>query len=255
MVTIWGDNAPEGNHFSSLLGIQLYAEHCFSEVVDKVMWYSRFEFCAKCNPKAFEDLKLFDMPCGIKEPDTIVNYNFSKYLLWQDPLLGLFDANIAELDLKTHYEKLANSMKVHAVSNPEYKMFFEFYEAAAVALSVKADLGVTLRKLYKNGGKLDDIRTNIVSAITVIKNLHRIHRDFWFLVNNPMGWEILDNRYGALLSRLETALVRFEQYFDGMITNIPELEEPRLYYNGRETMPQELEYTRIVSASHTEIIR
>ena len=54
IATVWGDNCPEGNNYSALLGLQLFAEHGFSEAVDKETWYERFAFCAKCDPLAFE---------------------------------------------------------------------------------------------------------------------------------------------------------------------------------------------------------
>lgn len=255
IATVWGDNCPEGNNYSALLGLQLFAEHGFSENVDKERWYDRFAFCAKCNPMAFEDLKLFDEPCGVTEPDTIANYNFSKYLLWQDPMLGLFDENVSELNMKEHYSKLAEKMKKHSSENVEYKMFFEFYTAAAEALAEKSEIGIRLHKAYRSGKGMENVKDEILTAMDAVKNLHEIHRKFWFTVNNPIGWEILDMRYGALLCRLGTTLSRIEDYLNGKISNIPELEEKQLYYNGDKNMPQEFEYPRIVSACHMEIIR
>ena len=255
IATVWGDNCPEGNNYSALLGLQLFAEHGFSETVDKDKWYERFAFCGKCDPLAFESLKLFDEPCGVTEPDTIANYNFSKYLLWQDPMMGLFDANVSELEMKEHYSNLAKKMKCFAGENAEYKQFFEFYTAAAEALAAKSELGIRLHKAYLSGIGLDDAKDEVLQAKDAVKRLHEIHRDFWFTVNNPKGWEILDMRYGALLSRLETTAKRINDYVSGNIKNIPELEEKQLYYNGDKNMPQELEYPRIVSASHMEIVK
>lgn len=229
--------------------------HGFAETVDKKKWYERFAFCAKCDPLAFEDLKLFDEPCGVTEPDTIANYNFSKYLLWQDPMLGLFDANVCELSMKEHYSKLAEKMKKYASENAEYRKFFEFYTAAAEALAAKSEIGIRLHKAYLSGNGIEKVKSEISDAINAVKKLHKVHREFWFTVNNPIGWEILDMRYGALLSRLETTILRIEDYLSGKIPNIPELEEKQLYYNGDKNMPQELEYPRIVSACHMEIIK
>ena len=103
--------------------------------------------------------------------------------------------------------------------------------------------------------RFEKVKSEISDAINAVKKLHEIHREFWFTVNNPIGWEILDMRYGALLSRLETTISRIEDYLSGKISNIPELEEKQLYYNGDKNMPQELEYPRIVSACHMEIIK
>lgn len=255
IATVWGDNCPEGNNYSALLDLQLYAEHGFSETVDKEKWYERFAFCGKCDPLAFEALRLFDEPCGVTEPDTIANYNFSKYLLWQDPMLGLFDANVSELNMNEHYSKLAETLKKYASENIEYKRFFEFYTAAAEALAAKSEIGIRLHKAYLSGTDIERVKSEILDAIDIVKNLRETHREFWFMVNKSIGWEILDMRYGALVSRLETTVWRIDDYLSGKIPSIPELEEKQLYYNGDKNMPQELEYPRIVSACHMEIIR
>ena len=126
---------------------------------------------------------------------------------------------------------------------------------AAQALAAKADLGIKLHKMYKDGAELAKVEPLITRAIDAVKKLHNLHRDFWFTVNNPMGWEIFDLRYGAVLCRLETALLRFKDYCSGKIPNIPELEEKQLYYNGAKEMPMEINYPRIVSASHVETVK
>ena len=253
IATVWGDNCPEGSNYSALLGLQLYAEHGFAKEVDRKKLYNRFKFCLKCNPKAFEELRLFDEPCGITEPDTIANYNFSKYLLWQDPMLGLFDKNLEGLEMKKHYAVLAEKMHIYAEENQEYNKFFEFYSAAASALAEKSELGIRLHKAYFDG-TLEKMTVEIESAIEAVRKLYSAHRDFWFTVNNPVGWEILDMRYGALLCRLETTALRIDDYLRGNIDEIPELEEKQLYYNGEKNMPQELEYPKIVSACNVGII-
>lgn len=250
MATAWGDNCPDGSIFSALLGFQLYAEHAFSKEVSEEKWYNRFKFCAKCEPKAFEDLRYFDEVCGIVEEDTIVHYNAAKYLLWQDPMLGMFDANIKELELEEHYDRLAKDLSRYAAENCEYTKFFNFYAAAARTLSKKSRFGVRLHDAYKSGTGLEEIKTDIAELTESVKELWDIHRDIWFAICKPIGWEVMDMRYGCLLGRLRTTACRIEDYLAGNIKSIPELEQPQLPYNGEEGLPQELEYLKIATASN-----
>ena len=53
----------------------------------------------------------------------------------------------------------------------------------------------------------------------------------WLAYNKPFGWEVLDIRYGGVLSRLDTAIDRINNYLDGKISVIEELEQERLYFN------------------------
>ena len=51
------------------------------------------------------------------------------------------------------------------------------------------------------------------------------HRKLWHQTYKPFGWEVLDIRYGGMLSRLDTVIWRLEEYLAGNIAEIPELEE------------------------------
>ena len=58
--TLWNDNGAENNHFTSLLSLQLFAEHGYAETLDMDKLKRRFEFCTGASYKAFEDLKYLD---------------------------------------------------------------------------------------------------------------------------------------------------------------------------------------------------
>ena len=66
----------------------------------------------------------------------------------------------------------------------------------------------------------------------------------------PIGWEILDIRYGGAITGVRTAGKRIRDYLNGVIDRIGELEEPRLYYNGVKGLGSSMDYRRIVSASN-----
>jgi hexosaminidase len=87
-VTIWGDDAAEYNPFTALLGFQFYAEHGYSTELDMDKLKRRFEFCTGIDFEVIMDLNLLDNIEGINK-DNRWPPNVSKYVFWQDPLLGL----------------------------------------------------------------------------------------------------------------------------------------------------------------------
>ena len=70
-------------------------------------------------------------------------------------------------------------------------------------------------------------------VIQKIQTLRKAHRAAWMQYNKPFGWEVHDIRYGGLAYRFETAKERINDYLDGKLEVIEELEEKRLRYDGR----------------------
>ena len=70
--------------------------------------------------------------------------------MYQDPLLGIFDRHIEDLDLDTerYYQDLADRLEICRKHTPAYDTLFAFYHSLASTLAGKADLGVRLKKAY-----------------------------------------------------------------------------------------------------------
>ena len=83
--TVWGDNGTECNIYTTLLGLQLFAEHGYARELDMERLKRRFEFCACAKFDDFINLKYLDEIPGT-EPDNLDTANPSKYLMWQDIL-------------------------------------------------------------------------------------------------------------------------------------------------------------------------
>ncbi len=250
--TVWGDNCPESSLFSILLGLQLYAEHGYAETVDQGAWYDRFRFCAKCAPEAFEAMKLMDEIPALMGPDgNLAVVNTSRWLLWQDPLLGLLDANMPPYDWRGHYARLGGDFARYAAENPAFADVLSFYAAACAALREKCDLGLRLSAAYREGraALAPLLEAGIPDAVRAVSALREAHRALWMATNKPVGFEVLDLRYGGLLARLDTAMARVRDYMEGKTGRIEELEEPRLPYNGREGLTPAYLYKDIISAS------
>lgn len=233
IAAIWMDNGAENNHYSALLGLQLYAEHGYHSVVDDSKLKSRFEFCTGGQFQAFKDLSLFDTPPKAKwtnfEPD-----NPAKYLLWQDVLLGLFDKHVEGIAIAEHYTRIELIMKEYATGSSAWSSLFNVPWKLASVLKVKADMGLKIYDKYhqKDTAGLKEIADQDLPQLAgYVRDLKEAHRKQWFEINKAFGWEILDIRYGGLLARIETAIQRLNSFNQGEIKEIEELEEEKLSFD------------------------
>ena len=94
---------------AALLGLQLFAEHGFTAALDEGKLARRFRFCTGGEMADFRAIGLLDEPPGVPAGNP-EQANPSRYLLWQHPLLGLFDTNICGRELGAHYARLGEEM-------------------------------------------------------------------------------------------------------------------------------------------------
>lgn len=260
LATAWGDNGQETNHLVMLPGLQLFAEHGYSDEVDDEMLRRRFAACT--------GLDLFDELIGLKAMDEVPGVeqgnhfmaNPSKYLLWQDVLLGLFDKHVegeGESVLPQHYEAMAKRWSDCLEKSPSpYKDIFRVYELLSKTLAVKATLGLEIVKLYREERRkeLSEIAQTVLPALRKqVDELRIAHRTLWMKTYKPFGWEVLDIRYGGLMARIASAEQRILDYLEGRESRLEELECERLLFEpGFPDSPITIcapGYNRIVSAS------
>lgn len=256
--TAWNDDGTETNLFSALLGMQLFAENGYGGPISPDILKRRFEFCTGASFEAFMELSCFDTVPGA-EQESIARKpsNPSKYLLWQDIMTGLFDRHIEGLDLADHYTMLGEMLKQHAENGEQWRSVFEVPWKLCCVLSEKADLGIRLRNCYLNKD-IESLRyiakTTLPRLRGSVDELRRAHREQWFKTYKPFGWEVLDLRYGGLLARIDSAGKRINDYLEGKIEMIEELEAERLYFDGPDRPEGVIlgrcnRYGRIASAS------
>ncbi len=254
--TMWGDNGGEVNIFSALIGLQLYAEHGYHQEIDMERVKERFEFCTGGSYESFMNPGRLDTPPGIEKENVTVESNPSKYLLWQDPLIGLFDKHIKDMDISNYYQSLAEELKEDYNNHDKWSFVFDVPYKIARVLSIKAEIGIRLKAKYDNDDKkgLKNILEEIPKLYQDIKELREAHRKQWLATYKVFGWEVIDLRYGGLLARIDTAKNRLEDYLAGEIEKIEELEEERLFFDGPER-PEGVKlgrfnkYHRMVTAS------
>lgn len=250
--TLWGENGTETNQLTALLGMQLYAEYGYSRNPSEEKLRERFEFCSGAEFDAFFDLGRFDEIYQDQAWETI-EANPSEYILWQDPLLGFFDREVETFDFEPYYASLAERMEHWRDRNPQWNSVFDFYCKLARVLSLKSMLGIRLKKSYSLGDR-ESLRMICGQTLPKLKEeveaLRESHRREWMKTNKAFGWEVIDIRYGGLLSRIDTTAVRISQYLQGILEQVEELEEEKLPYrspsSGRK-IGQCNQYTKIVT--------
>lgn len=231
--TLWGDDGGETPILTALPGMQLYAEMAYHEELDQERIDAEFLHNTGYNLDEFLALNELDETPGVME-NNINTSATSKILLWQDPLLGLFDKTVEGLGLGGHYEKVA--VKLADVLKKEQRdldAILDFYQHLAHTLSMKAEFGICLKKAYdeKDEQALQAELAKAERLLEALKELRLAHRHVWMEYNKPFGWEVLDIRYGGAIARMATAIDTLKDYLAGTLSEIAELEEEKLPFS------------------------
>ena len=255
-VTAWGDDGAACSRYAALATLQLYAEAGWSGKTDPETLSQRLEACAGANAADFEAMELPNYLPG-REDDGDCTWNPSRYLLFQDPLMGLFDRHVPA-GAGAYYDGCARKMADAAARGGRWAYLFETLAALCRVLEIKADLGVRLKEAYdaRDTAALRQIAGEDLPALdNRLAVLYEAFRRQWFKENKPFGWEVQSIRLGGLQARVREAARTVKDYLEGRQARIPELEGPRLFYDGRaqdESLPLALDqnvWKEIVTAN------
>ena len=229
LATAWGDNGGECNLTAALLGLQLYGELTFNESYDEQRLAERFRRCCHADAQAFLDLSLLNYMPGMKDnPSDPVNA--CKFMLYQDPLIQLFEADIQGYAMAEHFGSLVTRYARYAVENPEYGLLFDFYAALANALALKCvwheQAGTAVRT--RNREQAAALADGIPATVEALNTLRVVWRKLWESTNKPNGFEIIEVRMGGIAARMSTAGEKMRAFALGEAETIPELEEEAL---------------------------
>lgn len=230
--TLWGDDGGETPVLSALPGLQLFADMSYRDTVDEEQMKQEFEHNTGYAFDDFYQLNEIDETPGVMK-DNLNTSATSKILLWQDPLLGLFDKTVEGLELDAHYRELAGRLEKMRDQDKAFPKIFNFYYQLTDTLADKAEFGLKLKAAYDKQDKeaLQAMLTKAEGLKVKLENLRLAHQDLWMTYNKPFGWEVVDIRYGGTLARMSTTIQRLGNYLAGQLTNLPELEEEKLPFS------------------------
>ena len=229
LATAWGDNGGECNLTAALLGLQLYGELTFRPDYDEDELARRFRRCCHADAQAFLDLSLLNYMPGMKDnPSDPVNA--CKFMLYQDPLIQLFEADTAGYAMAEHFGSLVTRYARYALENPDYALLFDFYTALANALALKCvwheQAGDAVRS--RNREQAAALADGIPATVEALDTLRVVWRRLWESTNKPNGFEIIEVRMGGIAARMATAGEKMRAFALGQVDTIPELEEQAL---------------------------
>lgn len=236
--TVWGDDGNECNHFYTLLGAQIYAEHMYNREVSREHVKQRFEWTVETSYDAFMDMSDFHLIPDKKEygPEFTLSYLFihaliGKKLMWQDVMQGLMDYQLQVMPMSQYYYNLAEKFKQYKLNGDRFSKHYHFLEEMFDALALKCYIAENLKKKYDEGDKvfLQETVDKFLPELSMkIDNTRKSHRELWNDTYKPFGFEVIDVRYGGLSARIDSAIYRLGEYLDGRVEKLEELEEVRL---------------------------
>jgi len=235
VVTTWGDNGAVCSRFSALANFQLYAESCYCDNLSRNDVKRRLKACAGADLDDFLDMDMLNHPPD-RADDGEYAINPTRYMMFQDILAGLFDRHIAP-GTGEFYKKMTPIMAAAAKRNPNFAPMFDSMTALSNMLAVKSEIGVELKAAYDCDDRhvLADMKdSRIPLLISRVEELYECVRVQWLAENKSFGLDVQDIRFGGLLMRLKQAQRMLAEYLNGQRDCIEELEEKRLFADGRE---------------------
>ena len=251
LCTAWMDNGAETPVDAVLPGLALFAHLGFHGEYDGEILKEEFRNCMDAELDDFMALDAFDT-LFLNGKTNQETQNPSKYLLYQDPLVGIFDHEVLECktDIHSYYENLKAKMRACQETSPVYAPLFAYYEKLSAVLAKKADLGVRLKAAYEQNERMQ-LRAiaakEIPGIVRELEEMKEQREDLWMSEAKPFGYELMDIKLGGVITRLTSTSRRLKRYLDGTITHLEELEEERLPYFEKNAVKRENRWSQIIS--------
>ena len=228
-LSAWGDNGNECSVFATFPQIISFSALAYFGKADSAL----LDGISKAMTNiSFSDFLKLDKPNTYKIKNPILPVNPAKYLLLNDPLCGILDYHV-DSSYNAYYKKCVTIFKTVAKRAGEWKYLFDEQIALCDYLSVKANMGNDLYALYQKNdieGLKKYAETTVKTAIKKLNAFISAYRAAWHKENKTFGFDVSELRLGGQKERLNEIILRINEYADGKIDRIEELEQPKLPY-------------------------
>ena len=253
--TAWEDSGGECPFPILLAGLQMYAEFDYTGETEASLFHQRFHECVGADFEAFLRLSELHHPLMMAKPEGGV-INLCKPLLYEDPLIPIFERDFAGIHMASFYDNLSESYDADAQTmQPPLSGVFTMYAQIARVLYFKclwrekAPEAVRNRD-YETARQLVGVAEENIQAL---QRLSRMWRQVWDQMNKPFGYEVIDGRLGWLINRFTSARDKMLSFSLGAIPDIEELSEPKLPFLIRDGVYYENRYWKnIISLSYLQ---
>lgn len=227
MLTWWGDDGAECSKMSNLPIVYAFAKMAQGE---RDFEQIKIDFAQKYGV-SWEDFNQIILPNRIdKQPLDV--YNPAKYMLYNDYFSGIFDATVA-VGASEKYAVCDRALSAFS-THSEYGYFFDCAAKLCAVLKEKYALGVETRTAYQANDKMK-MSVLIEQYDRVLVNLNTFYVAFkkqWLKENTEYGLEVQAARIGGLMQRTKDCKELLQQWLDGEIEKISQLEEEILDFGG-----------------------
>lgn len=228
MVTWWGSSI---SPFALLPAYYDFAERLSESSGVNFEERSRFLF-----GYTYSEFTLLDSPNSIGESQSELSVaegnNLPFYAIANDPLLGKLDLHVPEGCERIYAEKAA-MLDEYCGYNSPYAYIFKFEKALCEYLSVRAELGLKIKRAYdsRDMAALKKIIGDMPEIISATEKFGEIYGEYYLTFAKSFGKETWDIRFGGLCARLKYVAKTLQSFIDGKINSIAELDEERLPIN------------------------
>ena len=222
-LTMWGDNGSECSKFS-LLPSLFYAAEVAKGNTKKSDIKKKFQ---EKFGISFDRFMLLDLLTGDERS------NPEKYMLYNDLFMGIYDPLINE-SIEDGYAALTRKLGL-LKKNEDWGYLFKSSQALCDVLSIKAGLGKRTRAAYdsKDKNALKELIKDYGKLIKKLEIFYNAYREQWYKENKGNGFDVQDIRLGGLIMRVKHCKLMLQDYVDGKLSKIDELEERLLPYDGK----------------------
>ena len=249
--TIWGSGSVNAyNIYATLPGLQMYAEQCYYDEVSNEHIEKMFKVCTGYELNAFLTLYVDDFSKEEKEQYkddhwTCFCVNPSYQHLFNDILIGLMDKTLSGYDFKTRYKNYVRALS-ELPNQGDLEWLFDIHRKLADILVSKCDIGPRLTTAYRENDHkaLEKLCAELGDLFAKYSQFHILYGDIWHRTYKPFGWEPLDMDLANAEARTKWAHHRVEQFLNGDIEKIEELEAERFYFNEVKKPLTEVSWTR-----------
>ena len=232
-MTVWGDDGAEASLYSTLPSMLCFAE------------FSKGNFDIEDISNKFKDMFGVDIETflAIDKPNVNDNpkclFSASKYMLYADPFLGIYDKTVDE-SFSIKFSEIKKELETIS-KNALYGYIFKTLSSLCSVLEIKYGLGIRTRRTYKSGNK-DELKKLISEYIELENRLNIFYKDFryqWEKERKLNGFEKQDIRIGGLIHRVKNCREILKDFALGIRSEIPPLDEEILTFS-KETAEKEM---------------
>ena len=231
IVTLWGDGGAECSAFEALPSLFFAAEYVRG---NSDLESIKQKFAEKFGI-SFDEFMLFDQVT--REEKEAFYLSPSKYLLYNDPFIGLLDTTVPE-SCREDFAEVAR-LVLPLTENERWGYLFKTNYRLALAVAAKCDVGIKIRAAYKAGDRsaLAEYAGELRKIRDLVYDFYLAFEGQWMRENKPFGFEVQDIRLGGLMRRLLHCADRLDSYVSGECDGIEELEAELLDVHGTRDNP------------------